>query len=169
MRPPTSSTANDIENSFIAMQNAIASSNKIVVVGGGPTGIEFAGEVISEHPTKQVTLIHKNASLLDERFPAKLGRNLISLLEKKGVKLVLGERLDGGDVVVGEQGGVKTYTTDKGTKVEGELRRFRKSFRGAHSLLMTTFQHSRLRIPRKGQHSQYPIDGGFGCSCVDRW
>ena len=121
MRPPTQSTPAEIESTFVAMQNAIASSNKIVVVGGGPTGIEFAGEVISEHPTKEVTLIHRNNSLLDERFPAKLGKSLANLLAKKGVKLLLGQSLNGDDIKAGVQDGVKTYTTKEGTKVEGEL------------------------------------------------
>jgi NADH dehydrogenase FAD-containing subunit len=43
MRPKQDWSAEEIERHFKVMQQEIAASKNIVVMGGGPTGIEFVG------------------------------------------------------------------------------------------------------------------------------
>lgn len=43
MRPKQEWSAEEIERHFKVMQQEIAASKNIVVMGGGPTGIEFVG------------------------------------------------------------------------------------------------------------------------------
>lgn len=43
MRPKQEWSAEEIERHFKVMQREIAESQNIVVMGGGPTGIEFVG------------------------------------------------------------------------------------------------------------------------------
>jgi NADH dehydrogenase FAD-containing subunit len=40
-----------------SLQQDIKSANKLVLVGGGSVGIEFAGEILEQYPKKKVTLI----------------------------------------------------------------------------------------------------------------
>jgi NADH dehydrogenase FAD-containing subunit len=103
------------------MQTSIESANHILVIGGGPTGIEFTGEVLAQHPDKSITLVHRNATLLDDRFPAKLAAGLETQLRNKGVELLLGQQLDVGEGFnVGSQEGENEFVTREGKVIKGE-------------------------------------------------
>jgi NADH dehydrogenase FAD-containing subunit len=123
MRPQSSSsTPESVESAFRQMQTSIASAKRILVIGGGPTGIEFTGEVLAQHPDKSITLVHRNTTLLDDRFPAKLAAGLETQLRNKGVELLLGQHLDVGDGFnVGAQEGEKEFVTREGKVIKGEL------------------------------------------------
>lgn len=43
MRPEQAWSADEVERRFKEMQRDIAGAKNIVVIGGGPTGIEFVG------------------------------------------------------------------------------------------------------------------------------
>lgn len=45
------------------IRDNIASSQNVTIVGGGPVGCELAGAIASAFPQKEVTLIHKGATL----------------------------------------------------------------------------------------------------------
>lgn len=67
-------------------------SSDIVVVGGGPAGIELAADAKAEYPQKNVTLIHSRKQLLHDGFGVKIHRAIIAEMESLGVKVVLGEK-----------------------------------------------------------------------------
>lgn len=73
------------------MQREVAASQHILIVGGGPVGVEFAGEVKEEHPDKKITLVQQAPALI-AGFRAGLGKRLFSQLTAKGVDV----RLDTG-------------------------------------------------------------------------
>lgn len=75
-------------------------------------------EVLDAHPKADVTLVHGGAALLDPRYPAKLSKSLLSMLNKAGVKVLLGQKIDVAGVS-GKQEGVKTFTLADGKMVEG--------------------------------------------------
>jgi len=52
---------------FSAENQKIKSAHSIVIVGGGPTGVELAGERAVYFPAKKVTLVHKGSRLLEYR------------------------------------------------------------------------------------------------------
>ncbi|KAJ7948052.1 putative Apoptosis-inducing factor [Quillaja saponaria] len=43
----------------------INSAQSILIVGGGPTGVELAGEIAVDFPDKKVTLVHSGSRLLE--------------------------------------------------------------------------------------------------------
>lgn len=65
MRPPPGATS---QKQFIDnlrhIQSDISRAKKVVIIGGGTVGIEFAGEVRDAHPDTEVTIIHSKPSLL---------------------------------------------------------------------------------------------------------
>ncbi|KAI4334188.1 hypothetical protein L6164_018907 [Bauhinia variegata] len=92
----------------------IASAHSILIVGGGPTGVELAGEIAVDFPDKKVTLVHKGSRLLEFIGPKASDKAMKWLVSKKvEVKLEQSVNLD-----VAE--GSKTYQTSLGETIEAD-------------------------------------------------
>ncbi|KAK1369856.1 hypothetical protein POM88_035948 [Heracleum sosnowskyi] len=73
-----------IQDNGIANYEKIKSSRSIlIVVGGGPTGVELAGEIAVDFPEKKVTLVHNGSRLLEMLGPKAAKRTLDWLTWKK--------------------------------------------------------------------------------------
>jgi apoptosis-inducing factor 2 len=103
------------------MRSNIAAAQNILIVGGGPIGVELAGEIIEYFPSKKVTVQHTKSELLGTDYPHKL-RTSISILAKKYI-CVIGPDADtnGYDLVIQSYGMTpntqfldKHYCNDKG-------------------------------------------------------
>lgn len=64
-------------------------SQSIVVVGGGSAGVEMAAEIKTEHPEKEVTLIHSQVALADKELLPCVRQEAKEILLRKGVQLLL--------------------------------------------------------------------------------
>lgn len=78
----------------------VAKSNKIVVIGGGPVGVELVGELASDFPDKKVTLMHNREQILDDRLSRKFVKKIQDGMKALKVDTVLGERVDMDDLNV---------------------------------------------------------------------
>ncbi|TPX66387.1 hypothetical protein SpCBS45565_g04510 [Spizellomyces sp. 'palustris'] len=74
---------------------AIKEAKSVLVVGGGPVGIEIAGEVATDYPEKKVTLVHASTTLMNGPYSDKFKARLLSTLQQRKVNVVLGERVEG--------------------------------------------------------------------------
>lgn len=70
----------------------IAASHRILIIGGGPIGVETAGEISSAWPGKSITLVDRGSRLLKGSSEA-LGAEALHILRSRGVAVVLGEAL----------------------------------------------------------------------------
>ncbi|CAG8577876.1 7923_t:CDS:2 [Acaulospora morrowiae] len=84
----------DAVKQIAEQRNAIKNAKRILIVGGGPVGIELAGEIASVYQNKQITLVHSEKSLLNSKYPQKMRDMLADQLKELKVNLVLGERVD---------------------------------------------------------------------------
>ncbi|SPO22176.1 related to AIF1 - mitochondrial cell death effector [Ustilago trichophora] len=119
---PSSSTKDDVLREFQQMQKEIAAAQEILVIGGGPTGVEFVGEVLDEHPNKVVTLLTRGPGLVTngkDSF-AGLSSKLLSQLQNLGVRVILNDSLSADDLSTGPLGESKTFTTEKGQKISAD-------------------------------------------------
>lgn len=66
----------------------IKSVSSILIVGGGPTGVELTGEIVSEFPEKKVTLVHSGTRLL-EFIGSKASQKAMDWLISKNVEVLL--------------------------------------------------------------------------------
>lgn len=78
----------------------VAKSNKIVVIGGGPVGVELVGELASDFPDKKVTLMHNREQILDDRLSRKFVKKIQDGMKALKVETILGERVDMDDLNV---------------------------------------------------------------------
>lgn len=70
----------------------LRTAQRVVIVGGGPIGVELAGEISQDYPDKSVTLVESGDGLLNGTSRKVAGRAQ-SELEGRGVKIVLGDRI----------------------------------------------------------------------------
>jgi NAD(P)H-nitrite reductase large subunit len=80
-------TATDAE----AIIKKATSSERIIVAGGGVLGVEIAEQLVNAG--KQVTLIHRDHLLLSKQFDPAMSKNLLELLQYKGVQVIFQEEV----------------------------------------------------------------------------
>jgi len=76
---------------MLEQHKILASAKSVLVIGGGVVGVEFAGEIASAFPNKDITLAHSGDSLLDKMKP-KAQRKALEQLTAKGVKVKFNRR-----------------------------------------------------------------------------
>ncbi|CAK9785464.1 FAD/NAD(P)-binding domain-containing protein [Cutaneotrichosporon oleaginosum] len=65
---------------------------RVLIVGGGALGIQFASDIKSIWPEKEVTMLHSRARVLP-RYPQEMHDAAIDGLKSLGVNVVLGQRV----------------------------------------------------------------------------
>lgn len=80
---------------LLATHQELARSGRVLLLGAGPVGLEFAGEIKTAFPEKEVTIVDPAPELVSGRFPEDFRAELRSQLSELGIQLRLGTTLDG--------------------------------------------------------------------------
>ncbi|GLI64564.1 hypothetical protein VaNZ11_007885 [Volvox africanus] len=99
-----------------AVHAEIRAAKSIVVVGGGPSGVEATAEVVEAFAGKSITLIHPAKHLLTTA-PPRAGAKAKQFLESKGVQVKLGVSVQ--SQPVGR--GAATLTLSDGSNLSADL------------------------------------------------
>lgn len=102
-------------NQYQAEFEKISSARSILIIGGGPTGIELAGEIAVDFPDKNLTLVHNGSRLLEFIGPKASDKSLNWLTSKK-VEVKLEQSIGLDDI----SDGGKTYITSDGETVTAD-------------------------------------------------
>lgn len=70
----------------LAVREALADAGELVVIGGGATGVQLAGEAAAAHPDLTVHIVERESRLLPE-FGWLLAVNATRILRKRGVQV----------------------------------------------------------------------------------
>ncbi|KAK9175471.1 hypothetical protein WN944_027478 [Citrus x changshan-huyou] len=114
-KDPVPKTRTERLNQYQAENQKIKSARSILIVGGGPTGVELAGEIAVDFPEKKVTLVHKGSRLLEFIGP-KAGDKTLDWLISKKVDVKLGQRVNLDSVSEGSD----TYLTSTGDTIKAD-------------------------------------------------
>ncbi|OWZ73497.1 hypothetical protein AYX14_01037 [Cryptococcus neoformans] len=149
MRPPPGATSREqFLDNLRQIQNDVSRAKKVVIIGGGTVGIEFAGEVRDAHPDTEITIVHSRPFLLSPIPSArpepssnltwsspptspKLSKSLEQVLKNHNVNLILDDSVlipVGDDASVagewdgsfGLQNEVKKLKLRSGKEVQGD-------------------------------------------------
>lgn len=87
----------------------------MLIVGGGPTGVELAAEIAVDFPDKKVTIVHKGSRLLEYIGP-KASRKTLRWLKSRKVDVKLEQSVDLNSSAEGN----RTYLTSIGETIEAD-------------------------------------------------
>lgn len=94
--PPSRFDAKEKSHGIEALQTLqrdIRNAKDLVVVGGGAAGVELAADAKTHYAEKNVILVHSRKTLLN-KFGERLHGAALEALEKMGVRVILGERIE---------------------------------------------------------------------------
>jgi NADH dehydrogenase FAD-containing subunit len=110
----TGTTAEEAVKSFHVHQRKIATAGHILVVGGGPSGVELSAEIRLARPDARVTLAHSGPVLLHSTGVARAGHRARDWLEAHGVEVGLDSFMSPGH-------DFGTYRDARGNVIEADL------------------------------------------------
>jgi apoptosis-inducing factor 2 len=105
---------------FHAAHAGVAGAERVLLLGAGPTGLEFAGEIAARWPDKHVIVLDPAQELLP-RFPDEFRAGVRHQLDDLGVELLLGTGLtEPPATAAGERSRFRT-TTRSGCTVVADI------------------------------------------------
>lgn len=87
---PTTGMVAEAEAEYSALATRIETARLVAIIGGGPVGIELAGEIAGAHPGKAVTLLEASETLVGRYTSTQFGASLKRKLVRSGVTVVTG-------------------------------------------------------------------------------
>lgn len=93
MRAISGASAHERKAFYRDYHQRIAQAQRILIVGGGPIGVEVAGEIIEQHPGKVITVLEAGPRLLAGTSQAAASY-ATQFLKDRGVTILTNERLD---------------------------------------------------------------------------
>ncbi|KAL3694829.1 hypothetical protein R1sor_008480 [Riccia sorocarpa] len=98
---------------FEAKKKKIEDSDSILIIGGGPVGVELAGEIATDFPKKKLTLVQSGDRLIDFLGP-KASDKAQKWLKNKGVEVILNDRVETDDLTP------PNYVTKSGKQITAD-------------------------------------------------
>ncbi|KAM7467786.1 hypothetical protein LguiB_015348 [Lonicera macranthoides] len=99
---------------YEAVNKTIKSANSILIIGGGPTGVELAAEIAVDFPDKKVKLVHSGSRLM-EFIGYKASRKALDWLTSRKVEVILGQSVDTNSILDG------VYRTSGGEMLTADI------------------------------------------------
>ncbi|KAI9028120.1 hypothetical protein CLU79DRAFT_737843 [Phycomyces nitens] len=95
---PSKMPAVDYEDCLAYIKDSrkqVTEAKSILIVGGGPVGIELVGEIRDKYSPdqKKITVVHSKGFLGDDTLPQKTRNKLLSLFESAKVNLILNDHV----------------------------------------------------------------------------
>jgi NADH dehydrogenase FAD-containing subunit len=90
---PLSGSMDERKTGFHRLKASLSSARRILIVGGGPLGVEIAGEIVETWPGRSVTIVESGARILSGTA-ISASAHAAKFLTQRGVTLLTGERIE---------------------------------------------------------------------------
>ena len=91
-------TYDEVKAYYDSMGEKIRNAGSVAIIGGGPVGVELAGEIRDSHPDKKITLIHSKSALVHEQqgaaTPVEFQQKILKALTDQKIDVKLGVKAD---------------------------------------------------------------------------
>ncbi|TVU26809.1 hypothetical protein EJB05_29373 [Eragrostis curvula] len=101
---------------FTQDKERIERAKTVMIVGGGPIGVELAAEIVITYPDKRVTIVHGGPRLLTSVMSPKASAKALEWLRYKKVTVLLDQTVD----VSAAPPDAKEFTTSAGETVAAD-------------------------------------------------
>ncbi len=98
----------------------LARADRVLLLGAGAVGLEFAGEIRTAWPDKDIMLIEPSAELM-AGFPEEFRSQLRAQLEEMDIKVLLGASLQEPPATAAGQTGTFTVQTTTGVEITADI------------------------------------------------
>ncbi|WIM97348.1 FAD-dependent oxidoreductase [Actinoplanes oblitus] len=95
------------------VRDVLDRASHVLLLGAGPIGLEFAGEIAAAWPEKRVTVVERGPALVAGRFPDGFRVELARQLDALGIRVLLGTTLTA--TPDPDPGTVRPFTVATGT------------------------------------------------------
>lgn len=110
----TGTTTEETIKSFAGHQRKVATADHVLVVGGGPSGVELGAEIRLARPDARVTLAHAGKTLLSSTGSERAGRRALAWFESHDVEVRLDSFMSPGN-------DFGTYRDARGDVIDADL------------------------------------------------
>ncbi|MCM2393268.1 FAD-dependent oxidoreductase [Streptomyces albipurpureus] len=105
---------------FGTTQKHLTEADRVLLLGAGPVGLEFAGEIKARWPQKQVVIIDPAPGILSE-YSGPFREEILRQLDGLGIELLLGDSLAQDPPTEVGTAGEFTVTTRAGAEVTAQV------------------------------------------------
>ncbi|MEV0352301.1 FAD-dependent oxidoreductase [Nonomuraea sp. NPDC050680] len=147
---PASDSTPDVLDDLLRTHKELAGSERVLILGAGPVGLELAGEIKEVWPHKHVTIVDPAEDLLPA-FPAEMRDELRRQLDELGIDLRLGAGLSAPPTTGAGQAGTFTVTTTASEEITADL-----WFR-AHGVRINSDYLADGRLTTRNPQGQVPV------------
>lgn len=125
-------------------QKQIQNSNNIVIVGGGPVGLELAGEIRAAHPNKSIKIIQGQSQILNNSTPPLVDKFINKVqdrLTELNIEVILNTKItnlpniDNGDGFLVEP---RRLSLSDGRSIESDLTIVCVGYSPSHSNILSS-------------------------------
>lgn len=117
---PTSDSRDEVLDDLLRTHKELAGSERVLILGAGPVGLELAGEIKEVWPHKHVTILDPAERLL-AAFPAEMREELHRQLDELGIHLRLGTGLTAPPATEPGQAATFTVATTGGEEITADI------------------------------------------------
>ncbi|MEV4165752.1 NAD(P)/FAD-dependent oxidoreductase [Nonomuraea dietziae] len=117
---PTSDSTDEVLDDLLRTHKELAGSERVLILGAGPVGLELAGEIKEVWPHKHVTIVDPAERLL-AAFPAEMREELHRQLDELGIHLRLGTGLTAPPATEPGQAATFTVATTGGEEITADI------------------------------------------------
>eukprot|EP01006_Ploeotia_vitrea_P052253 TRINITY_DN67664_c5_g1_i1.p1 TRINITY_DN67664_c5_g1~~TRINITY_DN67664_c5_g1_i1.p1 ORF type:complete len:432 (+),score=42.36 TRINITY_DN67664_c5_g1_i1:14-1309(+) len=122
-------TAAAAKAKYLNLHKLLAARKDICIVGGGPVGVELAGEIVTDFPQKKVTIVQSQNDLCPGPLSPKFKDEMLKKLTVLGVNVLLGQRVNLDEETMGAYktgdytfiDGSRDVVTTKGEKIHADI------------------------------------------------
>ncbi|WP_228011049.1 NAD(P)/FAD-dependent oxidoreductase [Nonomuraea phyllanthi] len=117
---PASDSTEEVLDDLLRTHKELAGSDRVLILGAGPVGLELAGEIKEVWPRKHVTIADPAERLLPA-FPAEMRDELRRQLDELGIDLRLGAGLSAPPATAPGRAETFTVTTTAGDAISADI------------------------------------------------
>ncbi|XP_078483042.1 ferroptosis suppressor protein 1-like [Ciona intestinalis] len=112
----------EVKRLYNEYRKEVVAAKRVLMVGGGAVGVELSGEIKTEFPDKEVTIVSSSEFLVTTRTKSAFQKNIKESLRKKNITVILGERVSNlGDLTLNKHVEGQVVKTTGGKEVTADL------------------------------------------------